>query len=218
METKVTKNSYDEHTVMAVDTADENAVVRFLLSERVYGYPSTNGTIMSNYKHYVFNNHPLLSIVLMNSRHPFERKRRVIVFLITLAFAIFVSFLLLKTDVVVEIARCRSGCHKESIHLNTNNSTSSSTSSSSGGNSTICSGGYNDGMQYDTYDSHCHFYQDWMLSAVCGAVTVLYGGVLRFLATCDCLHGRAFFQNNCCGTRIKNTVVYLGGIVLSLFT
>jgi hypothetical protein len=58
---------------------------------------------MSNYKHYVFNNHPLLSIGLMNGRHPFERKRRVIVFLITLAFAMFVSFLLLKTDVVVEV-------------------------------------------------------------------------------------------------------------------
>lgn len=34
METKVTKNSYDHHTIMAVDNDDDNTVIRFLLSDR----------------------------------------------------------------------------------------------------------------------------------------------------------------------------------------
>ncbi len=69
-----------------------------------------------------------------------------------------------------------------------------------------------------SFDRHCHYYQPWMLSALCGAVTVLYGSLVRFTATCDCLHGRDFFQNNCCGARCKGAVTYLGGVVLTLFS
>jgi hypothetical protein len=34
MEHKVVKNSYDQHTVMAIDNDDDNGVIRFLLSDR----------------------------------------------------------------------------------------------------------------------------------------------------------------------------------------
>jgi hypothetical protein len=35
---------------------DENELIRFFVSERVYGFPSTNGKIFSNYISYFFNN------------------------------------------------------------------------------------------------------------------------------------------------------------------
>jgi hypothetical protein len=57
-----------------------------------------------------------------------------------------------------------------------------------------------------------------MLSFTCGAVTTIYDSVLRFLATCSCLHGRKRFQNNCLGARFTALVEYFGGVTLLLFT
>jgi hypothetical protein len=56
-----------------------------------------------------------------------------------------------------------------------------------------------------------------MLSALCGALTVVYGSLLRFLATCGCLQGRTIFQTNCFGARIKAFTEYCGGSILSFF-
>ena len=41
-------------SIVAVDIEDENAVVRFLISSRVYGYPNSDGSVMSNYRHFVY--------------------------------------------------------------------------------------------------------------------------------------------------------------------
>ena len=56
-----------------------------------------------------------------------------------------------------------------------------------------------------------------MLSALCGAMTVVYGSLLRFLATCGCLQGRALFQSNGICGRVKAMTEYCGGQVLSFF-
>ena len=56
-----------------------------------------------------------------------------------------------------------------------------------------------------------------MLSALCGALTVVYGSLLRFLATCGCLQGRTLFQSNSAGSHFKACSQYVGGQVLSFF-
>ena len=67
------------------------------------------------------------------------------------------------------------------------------------------------------YNDLCNSYESWMLSAACGAGTVLYESVLHFLATCSCVQGRKRFQNNCCGSRVKMVIESLGGLTLSFF-
>ena len=139
MDRSIQKEGYG-HSVTCIDSSNENSVIRFLLSERVFGYPGTDGSVLSNYKHYVFNSHPLLSIFFMHRQHPFERKKRIIVFLCTFAFTIFMSFVLLDgTFMMSWIAVCREGCNKKEISQGQQ----------------ICSGGYNDGLQYDQYDKKC---------------------------------------------------------------
>jgi hypothetical protein len=99
----------------------------------VYGYPGTNGSLFSNYRHYVYNNHPLLSIFFMNRLNPFGRRQRLLVFIDSLFFAIFVTFLITETTFIPKLSTCRLPCHRF---------TPPST------NVTICQGGYNDGMSY----------------------------------------------------------------------
>jgi hypothetical protein len=57
-----------------------------------------------------------------------------------------------------------------------------------------------------------------MIPAICGAVIVPYGSFLRFLATCGCMQGRDFFQENCIGARCKRLTEWFGGGVLSFFS
>jgi hypothetical protein len=66
------------------------------------------------------------------------------------------------------------------------------------------------------WDSHCKYYQDWMLNAAVGAVLVPYGSFLKFISTCGCLKGRDFFKNNCVGAWCSSTVDYFGAQTLSV--
>lgn len=86
--------------MVATQSDDENAVIRFLLSERVFGYPSTDGSLTSNYKCFVFNNHPLLSICLQHPLHPCNMKRRIAIFISTVAVAVTLSYVVWETDFV----------------------------------------------------------------------------------------------------------------------
>lgn len=70
---------------------------------------------------------------------------------------------------------------------------------------------------YVLYVPTGHYYQPWMLSALCGAMTVVYGSLLRFLSTCGCLQGRVLFQSNGICGRFKTATEYCGGQVLSFF-
>ena len=81
--------------VQAISENDENKVIRFLYKGRVYGYPNTNGSLISNYLQYIRNNHPVLSICLAHKLHPFTKKSRVIVFFCVsiLAYALSVALL-----------------------------------------------------------------------------------------------------------------------------
>jgi hypothetical protein len=92
-------------SIVAVDVNDENAVVRFLVSNRVYGYPNSNGSILSNYVHFVCNNHPLLSICFARRCHPYDTKKRLIVFICIVSFAIGLSYAFLNTNYVYQVWR-----------------------------------------------------------------------------------------------------------------
>lgn len=102
-----------------IDPSRENAIIRFLVSKRgrhnfiaiiykrsilnafiilVFGYPSTDGTIRSNYFQFVRNNHPILSMCLLHRLNPFGRKERIIVFCNALFFSIFISFVIFYTS------------------------------------------------------------------------------------------------------------------------
>lgn len=115
-ERKLLKQGFGQ-SIVAIDPEDENAVVRFLLSQRgetltptlpveaynlhhtllitVYGYPGTKGTIMSNYIQFVLNRHPLLGLFCHHRQHPFKTKLRVVVFLLSLSFAFCLSVFML---------------------------------------------------------------------------------------------------------------------------
>ena len=90
-------------SIVAVDVEDENAVVRFLISSRVYGYPNSDGSVMSNYRHFVYNNHPLISIFFAKRGHPYNTKKRFIVYICIICFAIGLSYLFLNTNYVHEV-------------------------------------------------------------------------------------------------------------------
>lgn len=184
---------------VAVNAKDENAVIRFLVSDRVYGYPSTNGTLMSNYFRFVFNKHPLLSIFLHYRLDPYTTKKRLITFICILCFAVAVSYLLLSTTFVYRIAVCREGC-------------------STSDNNEVCIGGFNNGLSYSVYWEGCNYYRSWMLPILAGAVIVVYGSMLRFFASCGCVQGREFFRFHCLGSRFRQVIEFFGGFVLSLFS
>lgn len=91
--------------VFAVDNNDKNAVHRFLVSGRVYGYPNTTGSVFSNYRHYFYNNHPLFSIVLAYRGQPYNTKKRLIVFICVLSFAIGLAYIVVNTGILHQVGR-----------------------------------------------------------------------------------------------------------------
>jgi hypothetical protein len=70
----------------------------------VYGYPGSQGTIWSNYRKYVFNQHPFLSLCCLHPKHVYSRKQRLIVYFDALCFAIFLSYVLLGTNTFPEVS------------------------------------------------------------------------------------------------------------------
>ena len=104
---QVMNNVKDSHvksggnsSIVAVDENDENAVVRFLLSNRVYGYPNSDGSVISNYGLFILNNHPLVSIFFANKHHPYNTKKRFIVFICIISFAIGLAYLFFNTSYI----------------------------------------------------------------------------------------------------------------------
>jgi len=192
--------------VTAYPPEDENQIIRFLISERVYGFPYSNGTVMSNYKYYVFNNHPFLSIFLVNKLHPYDRKRRIIVFLCTLVFVMVLSYYITQTTYFDYLARCRDGCNVINV------------SDESGKESKVCEGGYNNGLDYSTYTKDCKYYRSWYLSAIVGAASVPYGTFLRWLVTCGCFQGQVLFQVVCCCAWLRRMFEFFGGIGIGLIS
>eukprot|EP01032_Pedospumella_encystans_P027542 gene27542-31129_t len=98
--TKKKKKRKARKATVCVDPENENKLIRFLISERVYGYPRTYGGRCSNYYYYVLYNHPILSIFCTHKLHPFSKKHRFIVFLCSLSFAVCFAFILLDTPLV----------------------------------------------------------------------------------------------------------------------
>ena len=177
---------------------DKDAVIRFLMSDRVYGYPYTSGGPWSNYLRFVLSKHPLISIVFHYRVDPYNSKKRFIVFCCTLCLAVAASFLLNNTTFIYQIALCRDGC----------------TTDSSG----TCVGGLANGKSYSMYWEGCRYYQNWMLPFLIGAVLVVYSSILQFFARCGCVVGRAFFRENCCGNSVRLVLEFFGGGMLFFFS
>lgn len=68
----------------------------------------------------------------------------------------------------------------------------------------------------DTYKKHCQFTPVWAISLSCGILITVYGSVLKFIATCNCLQGHKTFQGKgtFCGA-FKEVLEYFGGKILS---
>lgn len=75
-----------------------------LTSHTVFGYPHSNGKLLSNYYHYILNNHPLLSMLFRHPKNVYTRSQRLVVYLNALFFAVFVSFVLLGTTTVKQVS------------------------------------------------------------------------------------------------------------------
>lgn len=103
---------------ICVDHTNENAVIRFLVSDRVYGYPKTNGSFGSNYRAYILNNHPLFSLCCSNTNQSYTLKKRLVVFLCTAAAALTLSYVMWETDFIPLVTTCREGCDKIGMHAN----------------------------------------------------------------------------------------------------
>jgi len=175
---------------------DPLRVVRFLNSGRVYGYPGTNGGRLSNYLRFLSNNHPLISIFLVNKLHPYGVKQRVHVYYSVACLAILLNYLLLKTFYFPWIAMCTEPCTRTT-------------------QMSYCEGGYNDGLETTVYFKHCAFYSPSAISAAIGVALLPYGSLLRFIATCGCMKGNTFFLDHCLGRRMKAIVDYFGGSIMA---
>lgn len=180
------------------DSNSQNSVVRFLWSEKVFGYPNSRGTLWGNYKQYVYNNHPLISIFTAHKWNPLGKVKRIIVFFCLLTVAISTSYIFIVTTYWRDLAICRDGCNRQTIH------------NSQGDEMVVCSGGVSDGMSYDEYTIKCHYYNPIFLSALCGAVIVPFGTLLKYLATCGCLQGRKYFKASRTGANCMCCLQYLG--------
>jgi hypothetical protein len=191
-----------------IRTKEENKIIRFLVSKRVFKYPGCSDSWCSNYCSYIANNHPFLSMIFVHYLHPFGRRQRLMVFLNGLFFAIFMSFVIFETSLIPKLATCREGCNKQP-----------KIQSDGTQNGYFCDGGYNDGIDYETYQKVCYFYHHWELSAICGSLIVLYQSVLEFVATCSCIQGRQY-----CLCRswqchfIRRGIEFSGGSILFFFS
>mmetsp|Transcript_4314 Transcript_4314/g.11038 ORF Transcript_4314/g.11038 Transcript_4314/m.11038 type:complete len:614 (+) Transcript_4314:244-2085(+) len=80
-----------EHDLSPAETQNEKDLMYLLLENRSFGYPGTDGTLLSNYMAYVLNRHPLISIVTAHPLHPFTRAERVAVLVCSFCWAFFVK-------------------------------------------------------------------------------------------------------------------------------
>lgn len=85
-------------------TKEENKIIRFLVSKRVYKYPGCTDSWCSNYFSYISNNHPFFSMIFVHYLHPFGRRQRLMVFLNGIFFAIFISFVMFETTLVPRVS------------------------------------------------------------------------------------------------------------------
>ena len=105
--------------------------------------------------YFVFNNHPLISILCAHHLNPFSKKKRIVVFVCAMCFTFAITFVLtvayfinevslqisfgVDTSMVgmlIQVATCREGCDVQTV------------TGSDGSSSQVCEGGVNDGMSY----------------------------------------------------------------------
>jgi len=84
----LTKRS-DELT--PADAQRDRDLMFLLLENRSFGYPGTDGTLLSNYVAYVLNRHPLISILTAHPLHPFTRAERLVVLTCSFCWAFLVK-------------------------------------------------------------------------------------------------------------------------------
>jgi hypothetical protein len=73
------------------DAQCDRDLMYLLLENRSFGYPGTDGTLLSNYVAYCLNRHPLLSILTAHPLHPFTRAERLVVLTCSFCWAFLVK-------------------------------------------------------------------------------------------------------------------------------
>lgn len=187
-------------SVKCLADSDENAIIRFFVARKVYGFPNTTGTILSNYYAFTLNNHPFIAMLFCHRLNPFNVKQRAIVFFCLASLALLLSYIFLVSDTFGELAMCRGGC-------------------TLGISEGTCVGGVNDGVTVEQYAQRCAFYSNTAVSASIGLVLLPYASLLRFLSTCGCIKGRGEGLSKAKGFFLwcSGLVNYLGGGVMTFF-
>jgi hypothetical protein len=79
------------HDLTPSDCKRDRDLMYLLLENRSFGYPGTNGTLLSNYLAYCLNRHPLISILTAHPLHPFTRPERLVVLTCSFCWAFLVK-------------------------------------------------------------------------------------------------------------------------------
>ena len=188
-----------EGSIVCLSDNEEDRVIRFLYKQKVYGFPSSDGSMLSNFWHYFKNGHPLFSICLCHRLNPYSKRSRAIVYFCMTSMAYCLTVGLMETDYFMDNNICKAGCDV--------------TTDSSG--ECACSGGMNDGRSCSSFNYLCEYVSPITIGALCGAIVAIYGAVLRAFATLGCCQGMRLLQTRC--VLFINFVNNFGGHVLTFF-
>ena len=188
--------------VVAVQANDHTAVVRFLVSGKVFGFPKTNGSFCWNWYRFVCNEHPLLTIWMQHPWHPFTKRRRVVVLYNIICMAFFVTVVLMSETYFPELRRCEDGC--ESTYTTDDDGGELMCGNGSGGNTNTPA---------KEYDDSCYFYAPYLVSFVASCIIIPFGTFLRIMATCSCLAGNDW-EDRYCLKSVKRWAQKFGGNML----
>ena len=178
---------------------DKTGITRILAAQRLYGFPGSGGSLCGNFIQYCLNEHPLFSICFAHIFHPFTKFKRLIVFFSTLSLCFVLTVILLDSFYVDNFETCEDGC---------NNISNNRCGTNSGGN---------EGMDTAKYNSKCKYYSPYLLSAICGAISMVYGLILRFVGECPCLQGHGFIENHLLCNFLKGKVDSISNYTIYVF-
>ena len=188
-----------DNTPLCITDDDEDKVVRFLVKGKLYGFPGTDGTVVSNFWNYFKNDHPFFSICLCHKLHPYSKRKRFAVYFCVLSMGYAINVALLKSFYFDDVNICNAGCEV--------------TSNSSG--ECACSGGRNDGRSCSAYENMCQYVSPIVLSAISALAITIYGEILKLIAQIGCFRGCQWTQDLC--SRLNSLAQLVGAHLLTFF-
>ena len=167
------------------------ALKKFLAGGGQYGFPGTDGSRWSNFKEYLKNSHPLLSIWTAHDEHPFDHKER-LQYLFCMISLTFMFSAIFQTIDMEPQAICDDGCELVS------NPKCGAAAQCCLEN---CATGIADGDRDPTkcelwaseqlYDEKCHYLtqQTWVQPLVIALITIPTDMLMRAFVVCGWVQG-----------------------------